>query len=110
MKKLEPVTTDIGALQLELQELEIFLARQPHLRERGEIIPFFKKNKQLTAALGMLNAHISVPDLYASELQLFGDFTADAASGELDSNEVCLIEFEDANEESISRGSSRGRQ
>ena len=109
MKKLELVVTDINALQSELQDLQIFLAQSPHLRERAEIIPFFKTKKHLTAALGMLNAHISVPQLYANELQLFGDFTADAASGELDSNAVCLIEFEDANEESIFRRLEHGK-
>jgi hypothetical protein len=62
---------------------------------------FFKARQQLCAALGILNGAVASPDLVATELDLFGDFFCDAASGDSIANAFTLIEFEDAKPYSV---------
>jgi hypothetical protein len=96
MKAMHTVALDLPVLKRELDELEAFLNTNKTLQERAQVLPFFKARPVLTAAIGMLGQTVTVPDQYAHELNLFGDFAADAASGDSQTNGVLLIEFEDA--------------
>jgi hypothetical protein len=82
MKTFQAIAPDARQLARELNELEALLRRERKLREREHVIPFFKKAKHLCAALGYLTPDIHLADRVASELELFGDFTCDAASGD----------------------------
>ncbi len=101
MKTLENIALDPVVVSRNLDELEALLSNSAHLKERDHLLPFFKARPHLCAALGLLYDHIGKPDLWASELQLFGDFGCDFASGDSVNNAFMLIELEDALEHSI---------
>jgi len=101
MKTFEALSLDVATLKFNLSELETWLAIGGHLAERKHISPFFKARPQLCAALGLLTNAVEVPDRWANELDLFGDFTCDIAVGDSGANAYGLIEFEDAKANSI---------
>ena len=101
MKAFAPLVVDANMLSDDLNALEALLASQSHLRERDQVVPFFKARPHLCAALGYANSAIELPDRWASELDLFGDFACDIASGDNEANAYTLVEFEDAKEYSI---------
>jgi hypothetical protein len=51
--------------------------------------------------MGFYNGNVALPNQWARELDLFGDFKCDVAVGDSDANAYTLIEFEDATEFSI---------
>ena len=101
MKTFEPISLDYGVLSKELDELQALLTSKTTLKERKEIAPFFKCRKHLSAALGLANGEVLLPDRIATELDLFGDFACDVASGDSETNAYTLVEFEDAQEYSV---------
>lgn len=101
MKSLVSLSLDTSILRQNLDELENLLKSETHLKERDQIAPFFKTRPHLCAAIGYGNNAVELPNCWASELDLFGDFICDAASGDTESNAYTLIEFEDAREYSI---------
>lgn len=104
MKAFQPLTLDVKALSENLAELQAFLAAEPRLRERSQVLPFFKQRQHLCAALGYANNAVELPDRWANELSLFDDFVCDVAAGDSEANAYTLIEFEDAQEHSIFSG------
>src|SRR5438067_295004 len=96
MKTFEAISLDRTILSRELDELDEFLSSQTTLKERAEIAPFFATRKHLSAALGYFGRAIALPDRIASELDLFGDFTCDVASGDSKTPAFVLVEFENA--------------
>jgi len=109
MRSLKPIAVNPRQLLAQLSELEAFLNDNSVLKEREHVIPFFRARPQLVAALGLTNAAIGRPDRYATELQLFGDFSCDAASGDSVDGSFSLIEFEDARDYSVFRAREAGR-
>jgi hypothetical protein len=101
MKTFVPLNIDVSTLSTNLNELESLLSSETHLKERDQIIPFFKARPHLCAALGYVNNAVELPDRWANELDLFGDFACDVAAGDSEANAYTLIEFEDAQEYSI---------
>lgn len=85
----------------ELKEFEDLLASKAELKERDEILPFFKKNRHLAAFLGTYIPDIANPDRVANEYDIFGDFACDLAVGDSKSETFLLVEFEDAKQESL---------
>jgi hypothetical protein len=55
----------------------------------------------LCAALGLTNSSVELPNRWATELDLFGDFVCDIASGDRETNAYTLIELEPTLEYSI---------
>jgi hypothetical protein len=109
MRTFESVTVDLELLSGELDDLGRFLSDNKTLKERDQVLPFFKGRAQLRAALGLLNANVELPDRIAVELELFGDCFCDAASGDSNTSSYMLVEFEDAMEYSIFRRLERGK-
>lgn len=109
MKCLEFLGLDRDILSQNLDELEALLSGGSALKEAEHILPFFKARPHLVAGIGLTTYGIDLPDLYASELDLFGDFAADAAVAESQSNTCTLIEFEDARENSIFKPLTSGK-
>ena len=101
MRSFVPLVLDVGVLSTNLSELEAVLSSESHLREREQIIPFFKSRPHLCTALGLANNSVELPDRWANELDLFGDFVCDIAAGDSEANAYTLVEFEDAREYSI---------
>lgn len=101
MKSFETLTLDADILTSDLAALETRLAAEPHLQERAAILPFFQGRHHLCAALGLTNSSVELPNRWATELDLFGDFTCDVAAGDSEANAYTLIEFEPALEYSI---------
>jgi hypothetical protein len=101
MKTFRQIGLDVAQLAADLNELEAFLSAKAHRKERAEIAPFFKARINLCAALGLTNSAVEAPDKVATELDLFGDFACDVASGDSEANAFTLVEFEDAQEYSV---------
>lgn len=85
----------------ELEKFEALLASKVELKERDEILPFFKENRHLAAFLGTYIPDIANPDRVANEYDIFGDFACDLAVGDSKSETFLLVEFEDAKPESL---------
>lgn len=85
----------------ELAKFEALLASKAELKERDEILPFFKENLNLAAFLGTYIPDIANPDRVANEYDIFGDFACDLAVGDSKSETFLLVEFEDAKVESL---------
>jgi Domain of unknown function (DUF4263) len=101
MKTFASLVLDPGILSDNLTELETLLSSNAHLKERDQVIPFFKERPHLCAALGYANNDVALPNRWAHELDLFGDFVCDVAAGNSETNAYTLVEFEDAQEHSI---------
>jgi hypothetical protein len=109
MRTFEPVSLNLSVLSAELDELDHFLSQNDALKERDQVLPFFKARAQLRAALGLTNPSVELPDRIATELELFGDCFCDAASGDSSANAYTLVEFENATEYSIFRRLDTGK-
>src|SRR5262249_11246053 len=78
-----------------------FLKAKPELAERAEIQPFFKARRQLCAFIGTWFLDIGPAKRLAYELEILGDFAADIVVGNRERGAYCLVELEDAGQESI---------
>ena len=101
MRTFAQIALDKTVLTDNLTELEEFLSNKAHLKERSQVLPFFRTKPQLCAALGYANNTVELPDRWAYELELFGDFAYDFAADDSEANAYTLVEFEDAQEYSI---------
>lgn len=101
--RLLPFTFDP---QLGRQSLAQFatLLQQAELRERADVLPFFRDHPHLAALLGKFNPNLIAPDLLAYELSLLGRYTVDLVIGHRATGNFVLVEFEDGTAESIFRG------
>src|ERR1700730_15901957 len=96
-KPLAAFELDKTKLKAELNAFEALLGPSTkELAERGDILPFFKKNRNLASLIGLYNSHLSFPTLLKDELGLFGDYACDLAVGKEDNGQFCFVEFEDA--------------
>lgn len=96
MKTFSPIEFDAGHARREMAEFRDLLDSKPSLKEREEILPFFRARAQLSALIGGLGPDVFLPDRVAWELQLFGEYACDLAVGDSQAGESCLVEFEDA--------------
>jgi Domain of unknown function (DUF4263) len=86
------------------KELEAFrklLGGTGTLKEKAEILPFFKANVHLSAFIGSCDSDITLFDLFAHEYALFGDFLCDLVVGDSTTKRYVFVEFEDAAPNSI---------
>jgi hypothetical protein len=101
MKQFLEIDFDPNTCRAELDELRELLSSKPELSERGDLQPFFKAHRQLTAFLGTLAPDVGPADLLAFEYPIFGDFVADIVIGNKHQGAYCLIELEDGRTDSI---------
>jgi hypothetical protein len=109
MRTFVTIELDLVQLATEIDELENFLASSSTHKERDQIAPFFKARRQLCAGLGLLSGDVALTDRVANELDLFGDFVCDAAAGDSELNAFVLIEFEDAQQNSVFANLEEGK-
>jgi hypothetical protein len=102
-KTLEEVVFDPLKCRAELAAFQALLQSKTHLAERGDIQPFFKKSKQLSAFIGTFAPNIGPATHLAFEFPFLGDFSADVVLGNHKHGFFCVIEFEDGKPDSIFR-------
>src|SRR5262249_41343537 len=109
MKRMEPFTTDRAVLWSELAAFEKLGPPTRELSERDDILPFMKAHRNLAALIGIRYSRLGLPNLFKSELEIFGDFACDLAIGDRETGQFCFVEFEDATSDSLFKQvSSRG--
>jgi hypothetical protein len=101
MKSFVEIELDAAESRRQIDELGRLLDSSAPLRERKEILPFFRARPQLSAWLGSSHPDIILPDRIAFEYDLFGDFACDLVVGDSRRNAYSFIEFEDAKPDSI---------
>src|SRR5438876_609212 len=98
---LETIAFDPTKFEQELKEFEALLTSNAELSEMGDIQPFFKKSKHLTAYMGTFALNIAVATEVCFEYEFFGDFRADILLGSKKEKEFCVVEFEDGEQHTI---------
>lgn len=106
MKNLEEFTFNLKNCQDELKKFKDLLDSKESLEEAKDVLPFFKENKNLIAFFGTFVGSTLKVDRMASEFCFFGDFRADYVIGNSKTMEFLLIEFEDANKNSVFKKNS----
>lgn len=91
---LAPIAFSYTECLKEGQELQAFLGSRTTLKERDEILPFFKKRQHLSAFLCVNNARAVSYNRIAYEYPLFGDFTCDLVVGDWEKCAYVFVEFE----------------
>jgi hypothetical protein len=104
---LEPVTFNPAAFRQELEEFGALLKSKSDLKEREEIIPFFKERKHLTAYIGTLYLGIADATEVCFDFDITGNFEADVLLGSRAVHEFCIVEFEPAEENAIFKKQQR---
>src|SRR5262249_26127632 len=87
--------------QRELNAFGKLLISRKNLSERDDLLPFFKKRKQLSAFIGTFTPNIGPAAQLAYEFPFLGDFAADIVLGNREQGEYCVVELEDGRPNSI---------
>lgn len=101
MKNLVPHAINAANCRREWQLFSDLLAANPTLSERKHVLPFFKKNHDLSALICNYFPKITNPNCLAHEFQIYGDFVADLIVGDTVEHRYVLIEFENGATDSI---------
>jgi Domain of unknown function (DUF4263) len=101
MKTFEVLAFDRAQCRKEVLELQALLAANPSLKERTQVLPFFKERKHLSAFIASYFSEVLHYDRLAHEYQLFGDFACDLVAGDSATKSYVFVEFEDAAPDSI---------
>lgn len=104
---LEPVAFDPAIFRRELNEFETLLKNKSDLKEREDVIPFFKGRKHLTAYIGTLHLQVAVATEVCFEFEISGNFRADVLLGRKSANQFCIVEFEPGEEDAIFKKQDR---
>ncbi|HEV3343597.1 MAG TPA: Shedu anti-phage system protein SduA domain-containing protein, partial [Pirellulales bacterium] len=104
---LEPVTFDPPTFRQELNEFDTLLKSNSDLKEREDIVPFFKTRKHLTAYIGTLYLRVAVATEVCFEFDISGNFAADVLLGSRAANQFCIVEFEPGEEDAIFKKQNR---
>jgi hypothetical protein len=96
MKQFHRLDWNPEQCRKELLAFRQLLGARRALKEKTDILPFFKAHAHLSAFLGSYDSDSTVFDLYAHEYPLFGDFTCDLVVGDSATRRYGFVEFEDA--------------
>ncbi|MCP4107228.1 MAG: DUF4263 domain-containing protein [Desulfobacteraceae bacterium] len=103
MKQFESFDFDPYICRKELKELKSLLDENRELKERQDILPFFRARKHLSVFAGSYVPDIVNFDMIAYEFSFYSDFSSDLAIGDSETKTFCFVEFEDATDTSIFR-------
>jgi len=92
---------DLDSCVQELGEFDTFLKTHTDLKERADVLPFFKKHKHLSAYISTYNTGMEIFDKLDYEYGIYGKFSIDLMVGDSKNRKYTLIEFEDAKPTSI---------
>ncbi len=101
MKDLETHRFDGTACRSEWNELSAILAAKPILSEQTDVLPFFKRSINLSLLICSYFPKIKMPDLFAHEYEIDGDFVADLVVGDSKTHNYLLVEFENGAADSV---------
>lgn len=101
MKTFDPLAFDPERCRLEALQLRDRLMAASPLRERDDVLPFFRARPHLSAACGLFNPTVLLFDRLAWEYDLFGDFGCDFVVSDSHSRSCTFIEFESATSASV---------
>jgi len=101
MKDFIDIALDPVQCKREIDELGAFLEARLDLAERAEVQPFFRARPQLSAFIGTYAPDVGPATRLAYEFPIFGDFAADIVIGNKEQGVYCLIELEEAGQDSI---------
>jgi len=107
VKPLDSFNISLEKCVTELAAFDSLLAKKTALDERSDVLSFFRTNTHLAAYIGSYQPRLTRFDRIGVEFTLFGDFRADLLIGDSVNHCHCLIEFEDANADSIFKPSAR---
>ncbi len=100
MTPLDTLSFDKTECRQQWNELKLLLASAPILKERKDILPFFKARPDLCSLISLYFPKLSECDCYYNEFPI-GDFVADLIVGDRSTCRYVIVEFEDAHSESI---------
>lgn len=103
MKNLQPHIFDPKNCRAEWNAYMAMLAANPVLSEQKDVLPFFKKSKDLSLLICSYFPKLAQPDHFAHEYELDGDFVADLVVGDAKANKYLLVEFENGAPDSVFR-------
>jgi hypothetical protein len=103
VKPFDPHRFDSKQCRVELDEFKALLISHSTLEEAKHVRPFFERRAHLSAFFGSYISDIITYDRIAHQLVLAGDFACDLAVGDPKRLAYCLVEFEDATENSVFR-------
>ena len=101
MKNLQSHTIDPKRCRAEWSSFITLLASKPVLSEQKDVLPFFKKSKDLSLLICSYFPKIKTPDQFAHEYEIDGDFVADLVVGDSKVHHYLLVEFENGATDSI---------
>ena len=96
MKQLQKHSFNPKVCRQELGELQTLLSGKTSLKERDDVLPFFKRRHDLSMLIATYFPLFRFPpDVLAHEYPLYGDFIADLIVGNTVEQQYLLVEFED---------------
>lgn len=101
MKNLQTHLLNPANCRAEWNDYIALLDAKPVLSEQKDILPFFKKKKDLSLLICSYFPKIKAPDHYAHEYELDGDFVADLVVGDSKVHHYLLVEFENGAADSV---------
>jgi hypothetical protein len=101
MKNLQPHKLDPKNCRAEWNAYNALLSAKPVLSEQDDVLPFFKKSKDLSLLICSYFPKIKMPDRFAHEFTINGDFVADLVVGDSKVHHYLLVEFENGAADSI---------
>jgi hypothetical protein len=101
MKNLQKHIIDPQKCRTEWMDFSNLLASKPVLSEQKDVLPFFKQRQNLSLLICNYFPKIKVPDQYAHEYEIYGDFIADLVIGDSSVHHYLLVEFEDGAADSV---------
>ncbi len=107
MNPLNKLVFDPVQARKEWYEYKTLLTSKPELKERDDILPFFKQRYHLSLLIGYYLPSTVKLDCFLHEFDIFGDFRADLIVGDFSTQHYLLIEFEDGKPDSIFKRTQR---
>lgn len=107
MKNLHPHVLDPTNCRAEWNAYNALLVAKPVLSEQNDVLPFFKKSKDLSLLICNYFPKIKMPDRFAHEFAINGDFVADLVVGDSKIHHYLLVEFENGAADSIFKQKGR---
>ncbi len=101
MSKLLKHTYSLADCEKEVEQFASHLKKGKLVKERDQILPFFKKRAHLTSMFSEFDAEMDLCDRIAHDLDLFRTYRPDIVVGNSAQGRYCFIELEEAKKYSV---------
>ncbi len=92
---LNDLVFDISECAKEVKEFGKLLKGKTALKERTDILKFFRRHQHISAFIALYDTHITKYNKIKHEYNVAGKFQADLIVGDSTKHAYCLIEFEE---------------